>query len=79
MNKWSEKYSKSILKMEFLLNIMICQFEFETSNQHCNLKFRTYMNSWVEFFPKFNSRGGWNENALAGKFLEKLISGGDVY
>ena len=33
------------------------------------------MKSWVEFFPKFISRGGWNKNVLAGKFWKNSLAG----
>ena len=36
------------------------------------------MKSWVEFFPKFISQGGWTKNVFAGKLLKKLISGGHL-
>ena len=53
--EWRVKHSKNGISTEF-----------ETSNQQC--KFRNYMKSWVDLFPKFNSRGGvvirmsWPEN-----------------
>ena len=31
---------------------------------------------WMEFLPKFNSRGGWNKNFLTGKILRNELTGG---
>ena len=57
--------------MEFLHNIMICQFEFEASNQQFNSfvitrnlggNFSTnLLVGGLEKFPKPNKREGWNK------------------
>ena len=31
---------------------------------------------WMEFFPKYNSREGWNKNVLAGKNFKKSLARG---
>ena len=60
--------------MEFLHNTMVCQFEFETSNQQCN-----------SFVITSSLRRNVSPNLIAGelekecpgwKILEDLISGG---
>ena len=60
--------------MAFLHNIMVCQFEFETSNQQCN-----------SFVSTSNLGRNVSQNLIAGelenecpgwKILEKFISGG---
>ena len=53
INKWSGK--SSTLNMEFLHNIVICQFEFETLNQQCN-----------SFVMKRNLGRNFPKNLIAG-------------
>ena len=49
-------------------------FSLEGSELHYERSLKTYIVTTslvllrVEFFQKFNSRGGWNKNVLAGKF-----------